>query len=230
MADNNKEKENLTIKSWRNKIDKYKERLKKIKEDTKNNHRSEIKTLEEEIKKCEDKIAFIKAKESSNVIKEAANIEDEIKPIIDKLNNKGYKTKYSSPGHEKLRKKTDREPDGVYHGKLYSDARIMFDGNYDFPSAPKYWAWKNIDGCSYLDIVPINYNDSDGTPDEAFNKWKNNYMASLTEFVDKLKDADSKNTDELKDEKEDDSISKESVNAIIDREYAYMKELCGITD
>lgn len=32
-------------------------------------------------------------------------MEDEIKPIVDKLNKKGYKVKYASPGHNKLRKK-----------------------------------------------------------------------------------------------------------------------------
>ena len=126
---------------------------------------------------------------NSKTVTEAANMEDEIRPIVSNLNKKGYKVKYSSPGHIKLRKKEDKEPDGVYKGKLYSDARIMFDGKYKLPDAPKYWYFRNVDGCDYLDIEPITYNDKDGTPDEAFAKWKDNYMASLKDWVNNLKDA-----------------------------------------
>lgn len=119
---------------------------------------------------------------------EAANIDPEIKPVIDLLNKKGYKTKYSSAGHTKLRRKDDNHKDGVYYGKLYSDARIMFDSDYDFPKAPKHWVWKNVDGKDYLDIIPIVYNEKDGTPNEAFQKWKNNYMDTLRTWVDNLPD------------------------------------------
>lgn len=126
---------------------------------------------------------------NSKTVTEAANMEDEIRPIVSTLNKKGYKVKYSSPGHIKLRKKEDKEPDGVYRGKLYSDARIMFDGKYKLPDAPKYWYFRNVDDCDYLDIEPITYNDKDGTPDEAFAKWKDSYMASLKDWVNNLKDA-----------------------------------------
>lgn len=136
---------------------------------------------------------------------EAANIEDEMKPIVQKLNDKGYKVKYSSPGHRSLRKKEDKEPDGVYYNKLYSDARVMFDNKYSFPDSPKYWHWRDVDGCSYLDITPIPYKDKDGNPDDVFKKWKENYMNSLKEFVDGLKD------NSEKDVKEDVNVFAESL-------------------
>ena len=120
------------------------------------------------------------------IVLEATNMEDEIKPIVSSLEGKGYMVKYASPGHHKLRKKEDQEPDGVYHGHLYSDARIMFDKDYGFTNAPKYWHWRIVDGCSYLDITPLPYNEKDGTPDEAFSKWKTNYMNSLKKFVDDM--------------------------------------------
>jgi hypothetical protein len=119
---------------------------------------------------------------------EAANIDSEIKPVIELLNNKGYKTKYSSAGHVHLRKKEDNYRDGVFYGKLYSDARIMFDGDYDFPKPPKHWVWKNVDNNDYLDIIPIAYDKKNGSPDEAFAKWKKNYMETLRTWVDNLPD------------------------------------------
>lgn len=125
----------------------------------------------------------------SQYITEAANIEKEMKPIIEQLNAKGYKTKYSSPGHTKLRKKEDMWRDGVYEGKLYSDARIMFDGDYNFPKAPKYWIWKTVDGNDYLDVDPKAYNIEKGfTPSEMFDKWKTAYMGTLKTWVENLPD------------------------------------------
>lgn len=151
---------------------------------------------------------------------EAANMEDEIKPIVDKLNNKGYKVKYASPGHKHLRKKEDREPDGVYHGKLYSDARIMFADKYDFPNPPKYWHWREVDGCSYLDITPEGYDASGSdTPDEAFAKWKKEYMESLKSFVESLKSKDSK-----------DEETKESVDEFSESVITDIYESMGLTD
>lgn len=141
------------------------------------------------IKTCQNKIKYIDNREQRLglvVTLEAANIDDEIKPVIEELNRKGYKTKYSSAGHTKLRKKEDGGRDGVYYGKLYSDARIMFDDDYDFPKAPKHWVWKSVEGKDYLDIIPQNYDSKDGTPDEAFAKWKANYMGTLRTWVDNL--------------------------------------------
>lgn len=157
-----------------------------------------------EIADSMDRAAEAKKKKQKKVVKESvdeeilietAKIEEEMKPIIDKLNSKGFKTKYSSPGHTKLRKRPDQDKDGVYYGKLYSDARIMFDDDYDFPSAPKYWEWRTVDGKDYLDIVPISYSEKDGSPDEAFSKWKTNYMNSLENWVDDLGKKSEKKTE-----------------------------------
>ena len=52
------------------------------------------------------------------VIREAANIDPEIQAVIEVLNNKGYTTKYSSAGHTHLRKKEDKERDGVYYDRF----------------------------------------------------------------------------------------------------------------
>ena len=164
---------------------------------------AKLETLKEKKEKLEKEI-----KKEEKIISEAANMEDEIKPIVNKLNSLGYKVKYASPGHEKLRKKEDFEPDGVYYGRLYSDARIMFDKKYKLPDAPKYWYLRDVDGCSYLDISPLKYNDSDGTPDEAFKKWKDNYMQSLKEYVDSL---DNDKTKKLESEEETTEMTIESI-------------------
>ena len=137
-------------------------------------------------KHMSDLIQEVAVTESLN---EAADIDKDMKPIIDVLNQKGYKTKYSSAGHHGLRKKEDEKHDGVYYNKLYSDARIQFAQDYDFPAAPKYWCWKAVEGeKDYLDIIPEPYKDSDGTPDEAFTKWKAKYMGTLKTWVDNLPD------------------------------------------
>lgn len=139
----------------------------------------------------ENKIKYIDNREKKLglvVTLEKANIDAEIKPIIEELNRKGYKTKYSSAGHTKLRKKEDAGRDGVYYGKLYSDARIMFDSDYDFPKPPKHWTWKTVDNKDYLDVIPQAYSSKDGSPDDAFARWKANYMGTLRTWVDNLPD------------------------------------------
>jgi hypothetical protein len=77
----------------------------------------------------------------------------------------------------------------------------MFDKKYDFKGCPNGWVWRDVDGCSYLDIVPKAYSEKDGTPDEAFESWKKGYMSSLKDFVDKLpsnnKKSDDKNGDSM---------------------------------
>lgn len=140
-----------------------------------------------EIKKYEDIL-----------VTEKADMEKEIAPIVETFNKKGYKVKYASPGHKHLRKKEDQEPDGVFKGKLYSDARVVFEEKYSFPKAPKYWTWKDVDNCSYLDIVEEDYKESDGTPDEVFSKWKSAYMDSLKEFANNLKENGSSCEEEVK--------------------------------
>ena len=120
------------------------------------------------------------------VINETANIDKEIANVIAILNAKGFKTKYSSAGHTQLRKKSDRDRDGVYYDKLYTDARIMFEDDYRFPTPPKHWKMKNVDGCDYLQPIPRRYNEKDGTPEEAFTKWKAEYMGTLRTWVNNL--------------------------------------------
>lgn len=153
------------------------------------------------------------------IVNETANIDDAIKDTIATLNSKGYITRYSSAGHYHLRKKEDREPDGVYHGKLYSDARVQFKGTYHFGAAPKYWFWKKVDGDDYLDIIPIAYDDKDGTPDEAFTKWRDNYLGTLARWADALPSAKEKKEDDPT--PEDKNIKEESarISELLDRTF-----------
>lgn len=162
---------------------------------------NEIKDGEKKLKKEEKEIT------ESALFTESKDMEPEIRPIVEKLNAKGYKVKYASPGHTKLRKQEDHEPDGVYYGKLYSDARVMFEDKYKFPDAPKYWHWRDVDDCSYLDISPIPYDSKSGdTPDEAFEKWKRNYMDSLKSFVDSLPNNGKEVTESVDDVSDEDMV------------------------
>lgn len=220
--DDGKEKKSLHVSIREEKIKKIDEKLATLNKEPRANT-SQIKALEEEKEKLKFEMTYhnmkkdeeiVKEEETSKVsgpikfetsnyvdvlssfVNEAANIDPAIKDIIASLNAKGYKTRYSSAGHFKLRKKEDREPDGVYNGKLYSDARVQFKGTYHFGAAPKYWFWKKVDGDDYLDVVPLVYNDKDGTPDEAFAKWRTNYLNSLDAWVKKLPSADNNKNDE----------------------------------
>ena len=154
-----------------------------------------------------------------NLITEKADLDAEMKPIVDKLNEKGYKVKYASPGHKNLRKKEDKEPDGVYNGKLYSDARIMFDKEYDMGEAPKGWKWRIVDGCFYLDVKDKTHNPDEDkrTPDEIFAEWKKEYMDSLRKFVDEL---DSKKSGETTEEN-----IRESVNSLFSESMMDLEEV-----
>lgn len=169
-----------------------------------------IRKYENKLKSNSMKIVKESVTTNEVVILEAAPIEDEIKPIIDKLNSKGYHTKYSSPGHHHLRKVKDRNKDGVYSGKLYSDARLMFDDDYkSIPEAPKYWITRQVDNKVYLDVPPITYNPNDGSPDEAFTLWKDKYMTSLAEWAEEIRikpgPKEGKKNDEPKEEVKEES-------------------------
>ena len=176
-------------KSLSEALDKLSETGEKMYENKVKGLTNKIEKLREEIKKEEEKVDKLQ-KESAlteSVVLEAREMEDEIKPIVEKLEAKGYKVKYASPGHRNLRKKEDKEPDGVYYDHLYSDARIMFEDNYNLSEAPEYWHFREVDGCTYLDISPLKYDEKkDGSPDKAFEKWKTNYMNSLKKYVDEL--------------------------------------------
>lgn len=137
---------------------------------------------------------------------EAANIDKEMQKYIDKLNDKGYKTLYSSPGHDNIRAKEDPNKDGVYYGKIYCDARLMFGDNYDFGEAPKYWHWRQVDGKSYLDITPITFKGDDSSRDKQYAEWKEKYLKSLDEWIDELPDA----SDNGKKKKDDSDDSKDN--------------------
>lgn len=137
-----------------------------------------------------------------SIYTERANLDKEIADIVDTFNRKGYNVKYASAGHKELRKKSDVNHDGVYHGKLYSDARVMFDKKYNFDDTPKYWHWRDVDGCSYLDITPKNYYEDDGTPEKAFEDWKKQYLYSLRVFAKELKPLNGSSKEEKTTEEE----------------------------
>ena len=118
---------------------------------------------------------------------EAKKPDDGMMEILDTLNRKGYKTKYSCTGHKRSFKE-DRNDDGVINGKLTSGARIMFMDDYEFPDPPKHWGWKTVDGKDYLYVIAVSHNADKIDSDKAFDAWKNKYMASLKRWVDSLPD------------------------------------------
>lgn len=146
-----------------------------------------LKELEDTEKRYKDEKRKLEMESVYGFTLEAREMEEEIKPIVDTLNKKGYTVKYASPGHKNLKKKEDVDSDKVYYDRLYSDARIMFDNLYEMGDAPKYWYFRVVDGCTYLDITPFKYDkDSKDSPDKAFEKWKVNYMNSLKTYVEEL--------------------------------------------
>lgn len=118
---------------------------------------------------------------------EAKKPDDGMMDILNTLNRKGYKTKYSCSGHKRSFKE-DRNDDGVINGKLTSGARIMFMDDYEFPDPPKHWGWKTVDGKDYLYVISVSHNADRIDSDKAFDAWKNKYMASLKRWVDSLPD------------------------------------------
>lgn len=124
------------------------------------------------------------------------DIDPEIKSTIELLNRLGYKTKYSSAGYRKERSKDDRDRNGVYYGKLYTTARITFDGNYKFDELPKGWYQNFNSDKTGIYVKPFTYDEKDGSPDEAFAKWKSEYVAALKTWAENLKDAKDTKIDE----------------------------------
>lgn len=159
------------------------------------------------------------------VMLEARNPDEGMQPILSKLHDKGYKTKYSCTGHKDSGSK-DRNDDGIVNGKLASAARIMFNGDYDFPDPPKHWGFKTVDGKDYLYVLQYS---NDGKNPDAFDEWKNKYMASLDRWVDSLPNAKKENDKVVEDtpseDKKDQSNEvKESVDfdTVIDNEMAML--------
>ena len=127
-------------------------------------------------------------KESAEILEASKDdIDEDIRAIVDKLNRKGYKTKYSCSGHTKARIKEDGYRNGIYKGKLYTTARIVFDDDYKL-NPPKGWKIKTFDGKIGIYPVAPDYDYSNGVPDDAFEKWKNEYMAELKMWVNGLPD------------------------------------------
>lgn len=221
--------------SVKNKREKLREKEQKLKEAEKyaelqEKHKEKERQAEEEKKKKEAEKEDPKTKEERD-IEEAAimyesyfmekrQLEDSFKDVVDTFNNKGYKVKYASPGHPGLRKKVDKpaddsleKHDGVYYDHLYSDARIMFKDKYKFPDPPKYWHWREVDGCSYLDISPIRYDkEKDGDVKTAIRNWKQDYMRSIRKYVKEIEPNGGK--DEAK-EKEESFLDTMSIDDMI---------------
>lgn len=124
-----------------------------------------------------------------------SEIDSDIKSTVELLNRLGYKVKYSCSGHTKTRIKEDGFNDGVYHGKLYTTARLIFDKNYRFSSIPKGWYQNKNAGTTSIYVRAFNYSKKDGTPNEAFEKWKQEYMSSLKEWAENLKEANESDED-----------------------------------
>ena len=141
-------------------------------------------------------------------ITEAADMDEDMRDPVSKLNEKGYKVKYSCAGHENTKVKEDRNKDLVKNGKLYSTARIQFEGKVNFGKLPERWERKDTkDGCTALYVKPYTYNEKQGTPSEAYDKWKEAYMLSLNEWI-----KDLPNKDTSSEEKEvEESVSAESL-------------------
>ena len=130
---------------------------------------------------------------SAEEIRNNSKIDEGIKDILVKLNKLGYKTKYSCTGHSPTRLKRDGKKDGIYHGKLYTTARINFDKIYDFATLPDNWYQSNDGDITSIYVKPCNYDTSDGSVDTAFDNWKKRYMNALDKWVDELPPAGKSN-------------------------------------
>lgn len=152
----------------------------------------ELKEVEDSLEDRKDALT-----EAAMILEAKRNISEEIKPIVDIFNKKGYKVKYASPGYVDERKKNDRDKDGVYYGKTYSTARIMFDGPYTLPTPPEGWHIREVDGCTYLDVNPKNVDKPDR---EDLQEIHDELLASLQKFAE---DLEPYNSDKVSDTKED---------------------------
>lgn len=153
-------------------------------------------------------ITFANDSEFEEMMMEATDkIDEDIKPIIDSLNEKGYKTKYSCSGHPSARFKKDRFRDGVLYDKLYTTARIVFDGKYDI-TAPKHWEVKTLNDGKDTALYPKapSFKIVDGLPKDAFYKWKDRYMNGLESWVEKLPKVGEEKSSENEEEKEEDIV------------------------
>lgn len=136
----------------------------------------------------------VDANELDDTVTESKKIDDDMLPITKALEAKGYDVKYSCSGHPSARAKNDAKRDGVRYSKLYTTARIVFGKKYDIGSAPKGWVKKSLNtdddkyenDCTALYVKEKIFDIADGTPKNAFYKWKASYMSSLKSWVEKL--------------------------------------------
>lgn len=139
--------------------------------------------------------------ENPDVITEARPISDEIVDIVEMLNSKGYKVKYSSPGYPSERRKEDIYKDGVLNGKLYTSARLVFKKDYKFKDVPKGWELKVMDNDAIgLYVKNPTYKITDGVPKEALYNWKSKYMGNLRRWAERLKPVTSDGEEPVKKE------------------------------
>ena len=117
----------------------------------------------------------------------SAKTPSQMRQIVDKLNRKGYKVKYASPGHQNTSFKNDVYSDHVINGKLTTTARVIFKNPETKVEPPYLWYFKVMDDCTGIYVKPYSYSkDSQGSPQEAFAKWQEQYMISLDEWASKL--------------------------------------------
>lgn len=116
------------------------------------------------------------------------SIPDKIEPAVKKLENKGYRVKYASPGHSNTHFSNDQNKDGVINGKLVGTGRIIFEKDYHFENSPEGWSWKVLsNGFKALYVKPLSYNpDSGKSAKEAFLEWQSKYMSELNKWIEQL--------------------------------------------
>lgn len=118
----------------------------------------------------------------------------EMRSIVDKLNSKGYKVKYASPGHLNTKFKNDKNGDRISYQKLVSTARVIFKDSEIKIEAPYLWELKILDGCTGLYVKPYTYNEkSQGSKEEAFKHWREMYLQSLDEWASKTDNINGQN-------------------------------------
>lgn len=156
------------------------------------------KVLKESVENTFDSTDIIIFEDVEEFYESNNGIDDDILPVVQELNSKGYKVKYSCSGHPSARHKNDKFRDGIYKGKLYSTARIIFDKKYDsIKSAPANWELKTLNNGENTSIYvkPPTFKIVDGLPVDAFNKWKAKYMNSLRSWSKSLPKNGSKETE-----------------------------------
>lgn len=144
--------------------------------------------------KSDADILFEKFFGEASMNDDVKSVPDDIEPMVKKLENKNYRVKYASPGHENTTFDNDKNGDGIVNGKLVSTGRIIFERDYHFEGTPKGWEWKVLsNGFKALYVKPFTYNKDDGSADAAFSKWKSDYLRNLEDWIDDLPMMDSKN-------------------------------------